>query len=97
LWQKKSWGLCGKFRRCVGDREGEIETRLTVVAAAALGGSSVFHREALEVDSDLEILVVSISDANSANKTGQWKGVNRISSDVKSLDIDDTHQINLDT
>jgi hypothetical protein len=44
----KEWVLRGNFRRRVGDREGEIETRLTVVAAAALGGSSVIHYETRE-------------------------------------------------
>jgi hypothetical protein len=41
----KEWVLRGDFRRRVVDREVEIKTRLTVVAAAALGGSSVIHYE----------------------------------------------------
>jgi hypothetical protein len=45
---KEEWGVRNDFRGGVEDREGEIETGLTVVAAAALGGSAVIHCEAWE-------------------------------------------------
>jgi hypothetical protein len=45
---QEEWGVRDDFRGVVEDREGEIETGLTVVAAAALGGSAVIHCEAWE-------------------------------------------------
>ena len=47
LWLKKS-GVFATTSGGVEDREGEIETGLTVVAAAALGGSAVIHCKAWE-------------------------------------------------